>query len=118
LHRRRKSQTSDRAHPNPTDQCRSDAVCLGPALSGATVFPGMILWGANAGQGPTAVPGNYQARLTVGNHVETQQFAVKIDPRLVGVTERDLQEQFDLAMKIRQTGRARANQGSDTHSRD
>jgi len=34
MHRRRKSQTSDRAHPEPTDQWPSDAVCLGPALSG------------------------------------------------------------------------------------
>ena len=68
---------------------------------GATVFPGMILWSANAGQGPVAVPGNYQVRLTVGNHVETKPLAVKIDPRLIGVTEKDLQDQFDLAMKIR-----------------
>jgi photosystem II stability/assembly factor-like uncharacterized protein len=68
---------------------------------GATVFPGMILWGANAGQGPMAVPGMYQVRLTVGDHVETRTFAVKIDPRLIGVTEKDLQEQFELAMKIR-----------------
>ena len=68
---------------------------------GATVFPGMILWSANAGQGPTAVPGNYQVRLTVGDHIETQTFAVRIDPRLNEVTEKDLQAQFDLAMKIR-----------------
>ncbi len=68
---------------------------------GATVFPGMILWSANAAQGPVAVPGNYQIRLTVGDHVETQMLAVKIDPRITGVTEKDLQEQFDLAMKIR-----------------
>jgi photosystem II stability/assembly factor-like uncharacterized protein len=68
---------------------------------GATVFPGMILWSANAAQGPIAVPGNYQARLTVGDHVETQTFVIKIDPRLIGVTEKDLHEQFDLAMKIR-----------------
>jgi photosystem II stability/assembly factor-like uncharacterized protein len=68
---------------------------------GSTAFPGMILWGANASQGPTASPGVYQVRLTVGNHVETQQFTVKIDPRLTGVTENDLQEQFDLSMKIR-----------------
>ncbi|HMG72652.1 MAG TPA: hypothetical protein VK582_04055 [Pyrinomonadaceae bacterium] len=68
---------------------------------GATVFSGMILWSANAGQGPVAVPGSYQVRLTVGSRVETRQFAVKIDPRLAGVSEKDLQEQFDLAMKIR-----------------
>jgi photosystem II stability/assembly factor-like uncharacterized protein len=68
---------------------------------GATVFPGMILWSANAGQGPVAVPGSYQLRLTAGSHVETRQFAVKIDPRLAGVSEKDLQEQFDLAITIR-----------------
>src|SRR5437763_717574 len=68
---------------------------------GATTFPGMILWSANAASGPTAVPGKYQVRLTVGDHVETQPLLVKIDPRLSGVTEKDLQEQFDLAMKIR-----------------
>src|SRR2546421_12119063 len=61
----------------------------------------MILWSANAGQGPSAVPGSYQVRLTVGSRVETREFAVKIDPRLAGVSEKDLQEQFDLAMKIR-----------------
>jgi photosystem II stability/assembly factor-like uncharacterized protein len=68
---------------------------------GATVFTGMILWSANAGQGPAAAPGTYQVRLTVGSHVETRKVAVKMDPRLIGVTEKDLQEQFDLAMKIR-----------------
>src|SRR5437867_9478165 len=55
---------------------------------GATVFPGMILWSANAGQGPVAVPGSYQVRLTAGSHVETRQFAVKIDPRLARSEER------------------------------
>ena len=68
---------------------------------GATTFPGMILWSANAASGPIAVPGNYQVRLMVGDHVETQPLLVKIDPRLSGVTEKDLQEQFDLAIKIR-----------------
>jgi len=68
---------------------------------GATVFPGMILWSANAAQGPVAVPGNYQVRLTVGDHVETQPLVVKIDPRLSSVSEKDLQEQFQLALKIR-----------------
>ena len=68
----------------------------------------MILWGANAAQGPVAVPGNYQVRLTVGDHVETP-LVIKIDPRLSGVTEKDLQEQFGLAMKIRDET-SRANQ--------
>ncbi len=68
---------------------------------GSTVFPGMILWSGAAAQGPVAPPGNYQVRLTVAEHVETRSFTVKIDPRLKGVTEKDLQEQFDLATKIR-----------------
>ena len=46
-------------------------------------------------------PGDYQVRLTVGERKETQKFLVKLDPRLIGVTEKDLQEQFDLAIKIR-----------------
>src|SRR5207247_9808573 len=62
---------------------------------GATVFPGMILWSANAAAGPVAAPGNYQVRLTIGDHVETQPLVLKIDARLRGVTEKDLQEQFD-----------------------
>jgi photosystem II stability/assembly factor-like uncharacterized protein len=77
---------------------------------GATVFPGMILWSANAASGPVAVPGNYTVRLTVGNHVEAQNFVVKMDPRLSGITEKDLQDQFDLAMKIRDKT-SEANQG-------
>jgi hypothetical protein len=68
---------------------------------GATVFPGMILWSGNAASGPVAVPGNYQVRLTVGDHVETEALMIKMDPRISGVTEKDLREQFDFAMKIR-----------------
>ena len=68
---------------------------------GATVFPGMILWSGNAASGPVAAPGNYQVRLTVGDHVETEGFMIRMDPRISGVTEKDLQEQFDFAMKIR-----------------
>src|SRR5436190_1460872 len=68
---------------------------------GATVFPGMVLWSANAAQGPVAVPGNYQVRLTVGDHVETQPLLVKIDPRLSSMSESDLREQFEFAIKIR-----------------
>jgi hypothetical protein len=40
-------------------------------------------------------------RLTVGDHVETEALMIKMDPRIGGVTEKDLQEQFDFAMKIR-----------------
>jgi photosystem II stability/assembly factor-like uncharacterized protein len=68
---------------------------------GATVFEGMILWSANAANGPLAPPGEYQARLTANGQPQTQKFTLKKDPRLPGITEADLVEQFNLAMKVR-----------------
>ncbi len=68
---------------------------------GATVFEGMILWGANAKNGPKAPVGKYQVRLKSGNYSQIYSFNVKIDPNLKGVTEADLKETFDAAMKIR-----------------
>ncbi len=55
------------------------------------------------GNGPLAVPGKYQARLTSGTWTQTRSFEVKIDPRVTadGVTQADLQEQLDLALKVR-----------------
>jgi photosystem II stability/assembly factor-like uncharacterized protein len=69
--------------------------------AGATVFEGMILWSARAEVGPLAPPGNYRVRLTVDGQTQTQAFAIKKDPRLTNVTDGDLVEQFDLAMKVR-----------------
>lgn len=68
---------------------------------GATVFDGMILWGANPRSGPKAPIGKYQVRLTCGSYSKTHSFNVKMNPNLKGVTEADLKETFDLAMKIR-----------------
>ena len=68
---------------------------------GATVFEGMILWGANPGNGPKAPLGKYQVRFTSGAYSKTFPFNVKINPNLQGVTEADLKETFDVAMKIR-----------------
>ena len=67
---------------------------------GATTFEGMIFWGAST-QGPEAVPGTYQVRLTVGGKTLTDQFEVAKDPRLDSVTIADLTEQFTLAMQVR-----------------
>jgi hypothetical protein len=50
--------------------------------------------------GPTAVPGTYQARLTAGEGSQTQSFDVLKDPRL-STTEADFQDQFDLLIAIR-----------------
>jgi photosystem II stability/assembly factor-like uncharacterized protein len=62
-------------------------------------FPGMVLWGATT-NGPTVLPGTYQARLTVDGRTLTQSFAVKKHPWR-NVSDADLQEQFDLASQIR-----------------
>ncbi|HET7274673.1 MAG TPA: hypothetical protein VFI91_05810 [Longimicrobiaceae bacterium] len=67
---------------------------------GFTEFPGMILWAARSA-GPVIVPGEYTVRLTVDGEVQTQQFRVRMDPRLTDVTVQELQERFDLALKIR-----------------
>jgi photosystem II stability/assembly factor-like uncharacterized protein len=52
-------------------------------------------------QGPLAVPGIYQVKLTAGTFTQTVPIEVKIDPRLKGITVADLQKEFDLAMKVR-----------------
>jgi photosystem II stability/assembly factor-like uncharacterized protein len=53
--------------------------------------------------GPTAVPGKYSVRLTVGSWSATEPLTVVEDPRVTadGVTEANLQEQFDHNMKVR-----------------
>jgi len=66
---------------------------------GATTFPGMVLWGGRT-NGPMAVPGAYQVRLTVDGKAQTQPFAVKRHP-LRSATDADLKEQFDFAIQIR-----------------
>lgn len=74
---------------------------------GATVAEGMILWRADAHVGPAAPPGTYTARVTANGRTEEGTFEVRLDPRLEGVTVADVEEQFRLAMQIRDaTGRA------------
>lgn len=66
---------------------------------GFTDFPGMILW-TSRNRGITAVPGQYQARLTVDGEVFTQPFEIRSDPRLVGVTQADLAARFDFSNRV------------------
>ena len=68
---------------------------------GAHVFEGMILWSARPEAGPLAVPGNYQARLTASGLTITKDFEVVKDPRITYVSQADLEEQFKLAIEIR-----------------
>jgi len=67
---------------------------------GASRFPGMILWAGNV-QGPLALPGNYQVKLTAGGKSETAPLTIQMDPR-VKTSQADLQKQFDLLMQIRE----------------
>ena len=64
-----------------------------------TPFQGMVLWGATT-NGPLALPGTYQARLTVDGQAFTQPITVKKHP-LYTVTDADMRAQFDLASRIR-----------------
>jgi hypothetical protein len=54
-----------------------------------------------AGGGPRAVPGSYRVRLSVGDVVVEEEFAVLADPRIPS-TQTDLQAQFDLKLAIRE----------------
>jgi photosystem II stability/assembly factor-like uncharacterized protein len=53
--------------------------------------------------GPTAVPGKYAVRLTVGSWTSTQSLTVIEDPRVTkdGVTTADLREQFEHNLRVR-----------------
>jgi len=55
-----------------------------------------FVWDVQHQSGVGAPPGEYQARLTVGNTTLTQPFTVRIDPRIAadGITVADLEEQF------------------------
>ena len=66
---------------------------------GAVTFPGMILWGATT-NGPQALPGTYQVRLTVDGKAQTQPLIVKKHP-IRNTPDADITEQFTIALQIR-----------------
>ncbi len=59
-----------------------------------------VIWDMGAPDGPLALTGRYQARLTVAGKAQTVPLEVHLDPR-VTTSSADLQAQFDLMMKIR-----------------
>jgi photosystem II stability/assembly factor-like uncharacterized protein len=64
--------------------------------------PGYYLWEYGSGaQGPVAVPGQYQVRLTIGTQTQTMPFELKLDPR-VNVSQADLEQQFNMLMGVRE----------------
>ncbi|HEX8801449.1 MAG TPA: hypothetical protein VF772_22690 [Terriglobales bacterium] len=66
---------------------------------GATRVPKAPLWGGST-NGPVALPGTYQVKLTVLGKSYTAPLEITADPRL-SATQADLTKQFDLLMKIR-----------------
>jgi hypothetical protein len=65
---------------------------------GVDVTEDTFVWGYTGG--PTAVPGTYYVRMTMGDWSQTRAFELMKDPRL-DITIADYQEQFDLMMAIR-----------------
>lgn len=85
----------------PSTRAGSNSFVWNLRYPGWTDFEGRIFWAAG-NQGPMAVPGRYQVRLKTGNVTQTQEFEIKLDPRLEEkVTVAQLQERFDFAMRIR-----------------
>jgi photosystem II stability/assembly factor-like uncharacterized protein len=70
--------------------------------------PHSPLWGGNT-DGPVALPGNYQVKLTVLGKSYSAPLEIKPDPR-VKAAQTDLEKQFDLRLKIRD----RVTQAHDT----
>ena len=66
---------------------------------GASRVPRSPLWGGTT-DGPKALPGTYQVRLTVNGKSYTALLEIKADPRLQA-GQQDLEKQFDLLLKIR-----------------
>ena len=65
----------------------------------AVSFHNLIMWDGST-RGPTAVPGRYAVRLTVNGASQTQAFTLQKDPR-VHATQKDLDDQFALLLKVR-----------------
>jgi hypothetical protein len=62
-------------------------------------FEKLILWN-DMKSGPKAVPGSYRARLTVGDVVRDEAFAVRPDPRSPA-SQADFLAQFGFVMECR-----------------
>jgi hypothetical protein len=66
----------------------------------AVDFPKDVMWGGGT-TGPLGAPGTYQVRMTADGVTQTQPLVVRRHPLFKDVTDADLQEQFDLAIQVR-----------------
>jgi hypothetical protein len=62
-------------------------------------FEGLIMW-AGSLRGPMAAPGEYTAKMIIGDDTQEQKFKLVKDPRY-GSTDADLQSQFDFLIQVR-----------------
>jgi len=83
----------------------------GPARVTKTDGVNRYVWDVRGPHGVLMPPGLYQARLKVGDEVQTQPVTVKIDPRVAadGVTEADLREQYEHNLRVRELVEAVTN---------
>lgn len=65
-----------------------------------TTFPGMILWGARS-RAPAVPPGEYTVRLTADGQSATAPLVVRRNPWITGVSDADLQAQFEFSSRVR-----------------
>jgi len=102
-----RSFSSDSAAAEEEDE---SPILAGAGMNRATwdlMYPGLnpvegaVLWGY--GGGVKAPPGRYQVRLRANGETQTQSFEVLKDPRLESVSQQDFDEQFRLAVAIRDT---------------
>ncbi len=75
----------------------------GPSPLAASAGGQRYAWDLRNDAGVLVVPGPYRVTLTSGGWSETQPLEVRIDPRLPkdGITQADLQQQYDFNMKLR-----------------
>ena len=85
---------------SPSDSAGSNSFLWNLRYPGYTDFDGRIFWAAG-NNGPMAIPGSYQVRLTADGETQTQSFDIKIDPRMEHVTVAQLRERFEFALRIR-----------------
>jgi hypothetical protein len=63
-------------------------------------IPGAFYSG-NGPEGPLVLPGKYTVKLSAGSQSQSQTLEIVMDPRVKGVSQPDLQKQFELLMQIR-----------------
>jgi len=87
--------------PHPPVAAGLQRVAWDLRYPGATDFPGLIMWAASS-RGPLAPPGTYQVKVTADGATATETFAIRREPTVLkDVTDQDLQQQFDLAIQVR-----------------